>query len=310
MGKSSEKLAQYLSESHQILNLLKFMSNKLKVIVLTHGGVNRVLEFLSELENIEIKGIYLEEQTAPQRSLKDKLKRSIKYDGFWETAKKFSAKLLGGKTSGEEETKSVEDQQREVDEFARNLEIPFYRVENYHSEDSIKLLREAEADLGIIYGTNIIKESVFSIPKMGSINLHQGFAPIYRGGPTVFWELFNDEKELGITVHFVAAKVDTGDIILQKTFPLEYDFAKYGLDYDGFLADYRANLKEPSARLIAEAVNLIAEGKEKRLKQDITLGKRYRLPIKAEKDEMKRRLQKRLNEFQKGHFSKETVKNS
>ncbi len=73
-------------------------------------------------------------------------------------------------------------------------------------------MKSADADLGILYGTNIIKETVFSVPKLGSINIHQGLAPLYRGGPTVFWELFNDEKEVGITVHFVAAKVDTCDI--------------------------------------------------------------------------------------------------
>lgn len=268
--------------------------SKLKVIILTHGGVNRVLKLLSELETVEIKGIYVEKPNVPNRSFQEKLKRSIKYDGYLETAKKFSAKLFGGETSGEEETKLVENQQKDVDDFAKKLNIPLYHVENYHHEDSIKLLREADADLGIIYGTNIIKENVFSIPKMGSINLHQGLAPIYRGGPTIFWELFNDEKELGITVHFVAAKVDTGDIILQKTFPLEYDFAEYGVDYDDFLEDYRQGLKSPSAQLIAEAVKLISEGKETRTKQDITQGKRYRLPTKAEKDEMKRLLQKRL----------------
>jgi methionyl-tRNA formyltransferase len=269
---------------------------KLKAIILTHGGVNLVLELLSALETVEIKGVYVEKITAPVRSFREKLKRSVKYDGYWETFKKFSAKFFGGETSGAEETKSVENQQNEVVEFARKLNIPLFHVENYHSEDSIKLLKEADADLGIIYGTNIIKESVFSIPKRGSINLHQGLAPIYRGGPTVFWELFNDEKELGITVHFVAAKVDTGDIILQKTFPLEYDFDKYGVDYDDFLADYRAELKSPSAQMIAEAVKQISEGNETRTKQDISQGKRYRLPVKAEKDEMKRRLQKRLKQ--------------
>ena len=119
-----------------------------------------------------------------------------------------------------------------MENCAEKLQIPLHKVENYHSEDAKKMLREANADLGILYGTNIIKEDVFSIPRLGSINIHQGLAPIYRGGPTVFWELFNGEKELGITVHFVAAKVDTGDIILQKTVPLDYDFSRYDLDYE------------------------------------------------------------------------------
>jgi methionyl-tRNA formyltransferase len=125
----------------------------------------------------------------------------------------------------------------------------------------------------------------------------------------VFWELFNDEKELGITIHFVAAKVDTGDIILQKTLPLDYDFTRYGLDFERFLADYRALLIEPSTELLAEGVRLISLRQERRSRQDTNLGKRYRLPTKKEKDELRRRLQTRQKEFlkarnaeQKEHF--------
>ena len=188
---------------------------------------------------------------------------------------------------------TVRKGQNDLENCAEKLKIPLFKVENYHTESSINLLKETNADLGILYGTNIIKEAVFSIPKLGSINIHQGLAPFYRGGPTVFWELFNDEKELGITVHFVAPKVDTGDIILQKTVPLEYDFLRYGLDYEAFLQDFRASLKEPSAQLLAEAVRLISEGKEQRKKQDTRLGKRYKLPIKSEKDALLRVLKKR-----------------
>jgi len=267
--------------------------NKLKVVILTHGGANRLLELLAALERVEIVGVFVETATQPQRSLKEKLKRSIRYDGYLETFKKFSAKLLGGVTDGAEELKTVQESQKELEESAEKLKIPIHRVENYHAESVINLLQKADADLGILYGTNIIKESVFSIPKRGSINIHQGLAPIYRGGPTVFWELYNGEKEIGITVHFVAAKVDTGDIILQKTLPLEYDFSRYELNYENFLNDFRARLKEPSARLIAEAVSLIADGKEQRTKQDTTVGKRYRLPTKSEKDALARILKKR-----------------
>ncbi|MET0752771.1 MAG: formyltransferase family protein [Pyrinomonadaceae bacterium] len=265
---------------------------KLKVIILTHGGAERLLELLSLLENVEIAGVYVETATEPKRNLKQKIKRSVRYDGYLATFKKF-ATVFKGKTSGAQELKSVRESQDDLEKSAKALEIPVFKVENYHSQDAINLLREADADLGILYGTNIIKEPVFSIPRLGSINIHQGLAPIYRGGPTVFWELFNGEKEIGITVHFVAAKVDTGDIILQKTLPLQYDFSRYNLDYENFLSDFRAELKEPSARLIAEAVNLIAEGKAQRTKQDTSVGKRYRLPTKSEKNALLRVLKER-----------------
>jgi folate-dependent phosphoribosylglycinamide formyltransferase PurN len=269
---------------------------KLKVIVLTHGDANRLLELLSALEKVEITGVFVETAAQPTRTFKQKIERSIRYDGYVATLKKFSAKIIGRETGGAKELKTVQEEQNDLEKFAKELKIPVHKVENYHGEDAIISLKKTNADLGILYGTNIIKESVFSIPKLGSINLHQGFAPLYRGGPTVFWELFNGEKEIGITVHFVAAKVDTGDIILQKSLPLEYDFSRYGLDYESFLREFRLSLKEPSVQMIVEVVRLIADGEERRTKQDTSIGKRYRLPTKSEKDALLRILKKRQAE--------------
>lgn len=256
---------------------------KFRVAVLTHGGANRLLELLHALPKIEVVGVFIETATEPQRSLKQKIKRSIRYDGYFSTFKKLGGKFFGA-SNGASELQAIAESQSELEDLAAKLEISVYRVDNYHSKSAIDLLKSVNADLGILYGTNIIKEQVFSIPRLGSINIHQGLAPIYRGGPTVFWELFNGENELGITVHFVAAKVDTGDIILQKTLPLRYDFARYNLDYESFLEDFRQTLKEPSAQMLAEAVEQISEKSERRIKQDTTLGKRYRLPTKTEKD--------------------------
>lgn len=259
---------------------------KLKVIVLTHGGAERLLELLAALDAIEIAGVFVETAVQPKRNLKQKLVRSIRYDGYLETLKK----TFGAKRKDAEE---IWTSQNELERSASELKIPFYKVENFHDEKTINLLRETDADLAFLYGTNIVKEKVFALPRLGSINIHQGLAPFYRGGPPAFWELFNGEKEIGITVHFAAEKVDCGDIILQKTLPFEYDFARYGLNYEDFLRDFRASLKEPSAQMICDAVTLIAAGKEPRTKQDASLGKRYRLPTKSEKNALLRVLKER-----------------
>ncbi len=264
----------------------------MRVILLTHGGAELVLAELNKLKNVEIVGVFIETATTPPRPFKEKIKRSIRYDGYWETAKKLFAKVLNTKTSGAEEEKIVASSRELTEETAKKFGIEVFNVENYHHKTALELMRNAKADLGVIYGTNIIKENVFSIPKLGSINLHQGLAPYYRGGPPVFWELFNDEKEVGLTVHFVASKVDTGDIILQKTVPLEYDFA-FGDDFESFLEQYKRRLHQDCAEMVAEATQLIADGDFPRIKQDTTLGKRYRLPIKSEKDEMRRHLRER-----------------
>lgn len=254
----------------------------MRVILLTHGGADLVLEKLRDLEDIEVVGVFIETVTTPRRGFVEKLRRSIRYDGFLETVKK----IFPGHGGNSETHGTIET--------ANNLGLQVYRVDNFHSENSLELMRRADADLGVIYGTNIIKEIVFSIPKHGSINLHQGLAPHYRGGPPIFWELFNGEKEVGITVHFVAAKVDTGDVILQSTVPLEYD-AAFGLDFDAFIANFQSGLRGRSADLVAESVKLIASGKAQRRPQDTSVGKRYRLPVKKEKDEMLRRLKQRIS---------------
>ena len=264
---------------------------KLRVVVLTHGGAERFLELLSAEEGVEIAGVFVETVTEKKRDPLEKIKRSVRYDGVLPTVKKLGGKLFG--INGRAVTDEVQTMQDALAVRTAALSIPLIKVDNYHTAESISSIRGSEADLGILYGTNIVKESVFSIPRFGSINIHQGLAPHYRGGPTVFWELLNGEDSVGITVHFVAAKVDTGDIILQETVPLEYDFAVYGSNYEEFLADFRASLVEPSSRLLVEAIRQIADGTAVRTRQDISIGKRYKLPTKSEKDELLRVLNKR-----------------
>ena len=49
------------------------------------------------------------------------------------------------------------------------------------------------------------------------INMHTGLSPYYRGGPCAFWCLYNEELEyLGVTIHFLTAGIDSGDIILSR----------------------------------------------------------------------------------------------
>jgi folate-dependent phosphoribosylglycinamide formyltransferase PurN len=264
----------------------------LSLIVLTQGGCELAVERLLALDCAQLRGIFVETEIASCRSMREKITRSIRYDGYAATAAKLAGKLLGLRGACDDGIKSITESRDRLRDIAGNHSVPVHSVANYNREHSMALMRAADADLGVVLGTNILKESVFSIPRLGSINLHQGLAPFYRGGPSIFWELYNGEGEVGLTIHFVASRVDTGDIVLQRTIPLEYDYS-YGLDYDAFIEDYRQRLVVPCANLVAEAVSLIAKGTALPRSQDTSLGKRYRLPIKREKDEMRRRLRER-----------------
>lgn len=269
---------------------------KLRVIVLTHGGAEKAVEHLLALDNVEVSGVFIETETERRRSLREKVERAIRYDGYRATAGKVirkAARKLAGKLAPAARKGPVAPGRYErLCEIARAEGVPVQFVASYHSPQAAEAMRAAEADLGVVLGTNILKESVFNIPRLGSINLHQGLAPFYRGGPPVFWELFNGESEVGLTVHFVASKVDTGEIVLQETVPLAYDYS-YGLDFESFIEDYRKQLADRSASLVAEAARQIADGTCVTRPQDTSLGKRYRLPVKKEKDELRRRLSRR-----------------
>lgn len=271
------------------------IDRKLRVIVLTHGGTEKALEHLLALDNVEIRGILIETETERRRTLRERVERSIRYDGGLATVSKLARKSLQKLIPATREAggaASVPGRHDRLCEIAAAARVPVQFVASYHSAEAIESMRAADADLGVVLGTNILKESVFAIPRLGSINLHQGLAPFYRGGPPVFWELFNGESEVGLTVHFVAAKVDTGEIVLQETVPLTYDYS-YELDFESFIDDYRRQLADRSAGLVAEAVRQIADETFVARAQDTSLGKRYRLPVKKEKDELRRRLSSR-----------------
>ena len=90
--------------------------------------------------------------------------------------------------------------------------------------NSDEFYRQAETyqcDLFVSMSYNqIFRSRIYNLPPLHTINCHAGKLPFYRGRNILNWALINDEHEFGITVHYVDDGVDTGDIILQRTFPI------------------------------------------------------------------------------------------
>ncbi len=94
-----------------------------------------------------------------------------------------------------------------------------------HAPESLEFVRGLNADLGVVFGTPILKPKLFTIPRLGSINLHQRKVPDYRGGgPVGLWEMLDGQTEIGVTVHRVLQEVDAGAVLRADTIPIEpYD---------------------------------------------------------------------------------------
>ena len=155
-------------------------------------------------------------------------------------------------------------------------EVERLDVRAFEDPDALDAIRTRKPDLGVIAGTYILPEKVFGIPRLGSINLHSGKVPEYRGAAPAFWELYNGEREVGVSIHQVARSLDAGPVLLQETFPL--DPAPSG-DPLRYIEVYRRDVLEPNGiRMLATAVNRIANGSIEAKPQDVRRSRTYKTP--------------------------------
>ena len=103
-----------------------------------------------------------------------------------------------------------------VRSFAEKLAVPFM-VTNDLSNQETKL---REIDLLFTCRFELISKSVFNSPKYGSVNLHPSLLPKYRGVHPLSWAIINDESEAGVSIHKIDEGVDTGPLLLQKSFAI------------------------------------------------------------------------------------------
>ncbi len=159
-----------------------------------------------------------------------------------------------------------------------NLRI--IEVEDIHAADSLQAIREFEPDLGLSLAAPILRRPLFSIPKHGTINLHKGKVPDYRGMPPAFWELWNGESSVGCTVHRVDDGLDTGEVIRETSIDRQRFSTLRGLQH---------RLDEVGVDLMREAVQDILDGRLASLPQR-SGGKTFRKPTLAQAAQLRRRL--------------------
>jgi folate-dependent phosphoribosylglycinamide formyltransferase PurN len=94
-------------------------------------------------------------------------------------------------------------------------------VPDIHDEDVVDSVRTLKPDLGLIYGAPILKAALFDIPGFGTLGIHHGKLPDYRGKKTTFWSMYQGEKSSGVTIQEVNSGLDTGQIVKQGEVPIE-----------------------------------------------------------------------------------------
>ena len=131
-------------------------------------------------------------------------------------------------------------------------------------------LRRLEVDLACVATfPHLLPAALLAAPRLGAIGLHPALLPRHRGPDPLFWTAHAGDAETGVSVLWLDAGEDTGDLLLQERLPVERGRAGPALYLD---------LAERGARLLAAAVDQIAAGTAARLPQDEALATREPAP--------------------------------
>lgn len=138
-----------------------------------------------------------------------------------------------------------------VKKYALEKHLPLLQPERLKDEGFVSALKEIGADLFIVIAFRMLPEVVWSMPPLGTFNLHGSLLPKYRGAAPINRAIMAGEKETGVTTFFLKHEIDTGDIISREAIEV-------GPDEDA--GSVHDRLMAIGARLTLKTVNDILEG--------------------------------------------------
>ena len=147
-----------------------------------------------------------------------------------------------------------------VKALAAERGIPVYQPVTFKDGAATELLRTLAPELLVVvaYG-RILPQAFLDVAKYGSINVHGSLLPKYRGAAPIQWAVLNGDKTTGVSVQYMAAAMDAGDVIAAR----ETEIGEF--ETSGELFD---RLKTLGAELLAETVRKIASGSVIRVPQN------------------------------------------
>lgn len=142
--------------------------------------------------------------------------------------------------------------QSDVKKYAEAHGLRVLQPEKLKSPEFVETLRSIGADLFIVIAFRMLPEAVWSMPPLGTFNLHASLLPKYRGAAPLNWAVINGDTETGVTTFFLKHEIDTGDIIEQRRTAI--------LPTDN-VGDVHDRLMEMGADMVAHTVREIEAGR-------------------------------------------------
>ncbi len=143
---------------------------------------------------------------------------------------------------------------------AEGAGLPVYQPESMRDPQALALLRSLAPELTVVaaYG-QILPEEILNVPTLGSVNVHASVLPKYRGAAPINRAILDGETETGVTIMYMAKKLDAGDIISIRKTPI---------DPEEDAEQLFTRLADLGAALLSETIPHIADGTAVRTPQD------------------------------------------
>lgn len=148
-----------------------------------------------------------------------------------------------------------------VKTYAQTQGLKVLQPEKLRDKGFLAELRALQPDLFVVVAFRMLPEVVWSMPKLGTFNLHASLLPQYRGAAPINWAVVNGETETGVTTFLIEKEIDTGNMIFQEKEPIHPE------DTAG---DVYLRLMEKGAGVVVRTVAAIASGEYPQLEQTVT----------------------------------------
>lgn len=156
--------------------------------------------------------------------------------------------------------RSGELQISDVKACALEHDIPVFQPVRIKLPENVAELKKYDADIYVVAAFGqILSQEILDIPRLGCVNIHASLLPEYRGAAPIQQSIIDGKKETGVTIMQMAAGMDTGDILIQRTIPISED------ETGGGLFDKLAVL---GGELIVDALPKIEKGELTPVPQD------------------------------------------
>ena len=155
--------------------------------------------------------------------------------------------------------RGLQMQSSPVKQLADEHQILVFQPESLKNPDFLAEIHKLNPDLGVVVAFRMLPESVWNLPRLGSINLHASLLPSYRGAAPINRAIMAGEQSTGITTFQLKKEIDTGDILLQQ---------KMDIGENETAGELYIRMMEQGAQLILETITGLFEGKLKAQPQE------------------------------------------